>query len=230
MSALRKNHKEMIAENLNKIRENIARVAGDCNVKLVAVSKTVPADRISEAYLAGAKIFGENRIQEAVPKITELESLNAEWHFIGHLQTNKAREAVRYFSCIQSIDSGKLLRQVEKEAAKQQKNINLLLELNIGGEESKHGLNEKDLPEILKAGSELQWCKIRGLMIIPPFDEDPEKIRPYFKKLHKLRDYWQKDYPGLTELSMGMSNDYEVAIEEGATMVRIGTSIFGSRL
>jgi len=220
----------MIAENIEKVRENIARVANDRNVKLVAVSKTVPAERVSEAYHAGVKIFGENRIQEAIPKIADLGSLKAEWHFIGHLQTNKAREAVRYFSWIQSIDSRKLLIQIEKEAAKQQKNINLLLELNIGDEESKHGLSEKDLPEILKAGSELHWCKIRGLMIIPPFDEDPEKIRPYFKKLHKIKDHWQKDYPELTELSMGMSNDYEVAIEEGATMVRIGTSIFGSRL
>jgi PLP dependent protein len=220
----------MIAENIAKVRENIARVANDRNVKLIAVSKTVPADRISEAYQAGVKIFGENRIQEAVPKILELTSLGAEWHFIGHLQTNKAREAVRYFSWIQSIDSQKLLLQVEKEAAKQRKNINLLLELNIGSEESKHGLIENDLPEILKAGSELQWCKIRGLMIIPPFDEDPGKIRPYFKRLHKIQDHWQKDFPDLTELSMGMSNDYEVAIEEGATMVRIGTSIFGSRL
>jgi PLP dependent protein len=219
-----------IADNLNKIRENIARVSSHRNVKLVAVSKTVSVERVAEAYHAGIKVFGENRIQEAIPKIAELVSIAAEWHFIGHLQTNKAREAVRYFSWIQSIDSQKLLSQVEKEAAKQKKNINLLLELNIGSEESKHGLNENDLPEILKAGAELQWSKIRGLMIIPPFDEDPEKIRPYFKKLHEIRDHWEKDFPDLTELSMGMSNDYEVAIEEGATMVRIGTSIFGSRL
>lgn len=219
-----------IAENIKKVRENIARVANDRNVRLVAVSKTVPADRISEAYRAGVKTFGENRIQEAIPKIAELASLSAEWHFIGHLQTNKAREAIRYFSWIHSIDSHKLLIQVEKEAAKQEKNINLLLELNIGSEESKHGLNETDLPEILEAGSKLQWCKFRGLMVIPPFDEDPEKIRPYFKKLRQIRDRYQSDFPDLTELSMGMSNDYEVAIEEGATMVRIGTSIFGSRL
>lgn len=220
----------MIAENIKKVRENIARVANGRNVRLIAVSKTVPAERIAEAYHAGAKIFGENRIQEAIPKIAELISLAAEWHFIGHLQTNKAREAVRYFSWIQSIDSQKLLTQVEKEAAKQEKNINLLVELNMGDEESKHGLKENDLPEILQTGSELQWCKIRGLMIIPPFDENPEKIRPYFIKLREIRDRYQKDFPNLTELSMGMSNDYEVAIEEGATMVRIGTSIFGSRL
>jgi pyridoxal phosphate enzyme (YggS family) len=219
-----------IAENITRIRENIARVAGDRNVKLVAVSKTVPGERIAEAHHAGVKTFGENRIQEAIPKIGELNSLAIEWHFIGHLQTNKAKEAVRYFSWIQSIDSLKLLLQVEKEAAKQQKNMNLLLELNIGDEESKHGLNENDLPVILKAGSELHWCKICGLMIIPPFHEDPEKIRPYFKKLRKIRDDWHPHFPELTELSMGMSNDYEVAIEEGATMVRIGTSIFGSRL
>jgi PLP dependent protein len=219
-----------IAENTNKIRENIARGANGRNVQLIAVSKTVSADRIAEAYRAGVKIFGENRIQEAIPKIAELTSLAIEWHFIGHLQTNKARDAVRHFSWIQSIDSHKLLIQIEKEAAKQEKNIKLLLELNIGSEESKHGLTETDLPEILEAGSKLQWCQILGLMIIPPYDEDPEKIRPYFKKLRETRDRWQKDFPDLTELSMGMSNDYEVAIEEGATMVRIGTSIFGSRL
>ena len=220
----------MIAENIAKVRENIARASKGRNVQLVAVSKTVSAERIAEAYQAGIKIFGENRIQEAIPKVTELASLAAEWHFIGHLQTNKVRDAVRYFSWIQSIDSHKLLTQVEKEAAKQQKNINLLLELNIGSEESKHGLNETDLSEILQAGSKLHWCKIRGLMIIPPFDEDAEKIRPYFKKLRQVRDRYQSEFANLTELSMGMSNDYEVAVEEGATMVRIGTSIFGSRL
>lgn len=219
-----------IAVNVNKVRENIARAAHDRNVKLIAVSKTVRAQRIAEAYHAGVKIFGENRIQEAIPKIQELSSLEAEWHFIGHLQTNKARDAVRHFFWIQSIDSYKLLMQVEKEAAKQDKNMNLLLELNLGTEETKHGLNENTLSEILNAEAQLQWCKIRGLMIIPPFDEDPEKIRPYFRKLREIRDHWQKDFPDLTELSMGMSNDYEVAIEEGATMVRIGTSIFGGRL
>jgi PLP dependent protein len=219
-----------IAENVKKVRENIARAAEGRNVQLIAVSKTVPAQQIAEAYAAGLNVFGENRIQEAIPKIAELISLEAEWHFIGHLQTNKARDAVRYFSWIQSIDSEKLLTQVEKEAAKQQKNINLLLELNIGNEESKHGLNENDLPQVLRAGSKLHWCKIRGLMIIPPFDENPEKIRPYFKKLRQMRERFQSDFPDLTELSMGMSNDYEIAIEEGATMVRIGTSIFGSRL
>jgi hypothetical protein len=219
-----------IAENTKKVRENIARAAKGRNVQLIAVSKTVPGDRIAEAYRAGIKIFGENRIQEALPKIAELSSLEAEWHFIGHLQTNKARDAVRHFSWIQSIDSQKLLTQVEKEAVKQNKNINLLLELNLGVEESKHGLNENDLAALLKAGTELKMCKIRGLMIIPPFDEDPEKIRPYFKRLREIRNRWQNEYPDLTELSMGMSNDYEVAIEEGATLVRIGTSIFGSRL
>ncbi|MCI0614339.1 YggS family pyridoxal phosphate-dependent enzyme [bacterium] len=220
----------MIAENIKKIRENIARVAHGRNVQLIAVSKTVSADRIGDAYHAGIESFGENRIQEAIPKIAELGSLAIDWHFIGHLQTNKARDAVRHFSWIQSIDSHKLLIQIEKEAAKQNKNIHLLLELNLGSEESKHGLTENDLMEILEAGSKLEWCKILGLMIIPPYDEDPEKIRPYFRKLREIRDRWQKDFPDLTELSMGMSNDYEVAIEEGATMVRIGTSIFGSRL
>lgn len=217
-----------ITDNVKKIRENMARVARGRDVRLIGVTKTVPPNRIAEAYRAGITIFGENRIQEAVPKIAELSSLTAEWHFIGHLQTNKARDAVRNFSWIQSIDSFKLLMQVEKEALKQQKHIDLLLELNLGGEETKHGLGEHELPEILKAGTGLQWCKIRGLMILPPFNEDAEKVRPYFRRVREIQERW-KDFPDLTELSMGMSNDYEVAIDEGATMVRVGTAIFGSR-
>ncbi|MCI0411778.1 YggS family pyridoxal phosphate-dependent enzyme [bacterium] len=218
-----------IADNVGWVRENIARAARGRDVRLIGVTKTVSPDRIAEAYRAGVNIFGENRIQEAVPKITVLNSLAAEWHFIGHLQTNKARDAVRHFSWIQSIDSYKLLMQVEKEALKQQKHIDLLLELNLGGEETKHGLSEHELPGLLKAGTGLQWCKIHGLMVLPPFNEDSEKVRPYFRKVREIQERWQKDFSDLTELSMGMSHDYEVAIDEGATILRVGTAIFGSR-
>jgi pyridoxal phosphate enzyme (YggS family) len=220
----------MIAQNLQTITEKIRHAAKDCEVRLVAVSKTVSTQRIYEAYEAGVRAFGENRIQEALPKIAELAHLNIEWHFIGHLQTNKAKDAVRNFSWIQSIDSLKLLNYVEKEAAKQQKPINALLELNLGNEESKSGLShDAELPQLLEASRTLEWTKIRGFMIIPPLYEDVEKVRPYFRKLRELKERWQSEYPELTELSMGMSHDFEVAIQEGATMVRIGSNIFGSR-
>jgi pyridoxal phosphate enzyme (YggS family) len=214
----------MIQENVNKVLKQINNRA-----KLVAVSKTVPSARIAEAYEVGVHIFGENRIQEALPKIAALAHLNIEWHFIGHLQTNKAKDAVRHFSWIQSIDSLKLLNLIEKEAAKQQKPINALLELNLGNEESKSGLSEAELPQLLAASQRLEWIKIRGFMIIPPFFEDVEEVRPFFRRLRELLQRWQAKYPQLTELSMGMSHDFEVAIQEGATMVRIGSNIFGSR-
>lgn len=219
----------MIAENIQKIQKQIDEAAGDRKVKLVAVSKTVPAERIHEAYEAGVHVFGENRIQEAIPKIAELAGLNIQWHFIGHLQTNKAKEAVRHFSWIQSIDSLKLLHQVEKEAVKLNKKINALLELNLGNEESKYGLAETEIGKVLKAAEGLEWVHVHGFMIIPPFHDDPEKVLPYFRKLRELRDKWRSEYPGLSELSMGMSHDFVVAIQEGATMVRIGSNIFGSR-
>jgi pyridoxal phosphate enzyme (YggS family) len=214
----------MIQEKVKTVLQQIGP-----EVKLIAVSKTVPPERITEAYEAGVRSFGENRIQEAVPKVTALSHLNIEWHFIGHLQTNKAKEAVRHFSWIQSIDSLKLLHQVEKEAAKQQKQIRGLLELNLGNEGSKHGLDESEVGTILRATRELQWTKIYGFMIIPPFFEDPELVRPYFRKLREIRQKWHAEYPDLYELSMGMSHDFEIAVQEGATMVRVGSYIFGSR-
>ncbi len=208
----------------------ILNAVGDRNVKIIAVSKTHPAAKLRDAYEAGVRVFGENRIQEAIPKIQDLESWPLEWHFIGHLQTNKSRDAVRFFSWIHSIDSIKLLHQVEKEAMKQSKQINLLLEINLGGEESKSGTTEMNLPELLQAGKDLTWSHIRGLMTIPPFLEDVEKVRPYFQRLRELRNQYLPVYPKLTELSMGMSHDYVAAIEEGATMVRIGTALFGERV
>jgi len=214
---------------LLEVLRELERAAPDRKVKLIAVTKTVEPQRIREAFSAGARIFGENRIQEALPKIRELADLGAEWHFIGHLQTNKARDAVASFSYIQSVDSVKLLREIEKQAAKIRKNMDLLLELNLGEEASKHGFARENLAEALQAGKSLEWCKVRGLMSVPPYFDDPEQVRPFFHELRELRDRWINDFPLLTELSMGMSNDYMVAIQEGATMVRIGTAIFGER-
>ena len=219
----------MNLENIKRIREQIAKNAKGRDVRLIAVTKTVRPEQIAEAYQAGVHTFGENRVQEALPKLAALSHLNIEWHFIGHLQTNKAKEAVKNFSWIQSIDSLKLLHQVEKEAAKQQKQIDCLLELNLGNEESKHGLAEPELPGVLEATQELSWTKLRGFMIIPPFFEDSELVRPYFRRLYKLQQKWHAEYPDLKELSMGMSNDFEIAIQEGATMVRVGSYIFGGR-
>ena len=162
-------------------------------------------------------------MQEGMAKIQSLPA-DIEWHFIGHLQTNKAREAVRFFSWIQSVDSLRLLNAIEKEATKQQKKMSLLLEINLGNEESKSGLDATQIEELIS--TKLEWSGILGLMAIPPFFEDPEKARPYFQDLRKLAE----PYPQLTEFSMGMSHDYVVAIQEGATMVRIGTALFGERL
>ena len=215
--------------NFQEIQRSVQGAAQGRNVKIIGVTKTVTADRIEEAYHAGVRSFGENRIQEALPKIEMLSHLNIEWHFIGHLQTNKARDAVRYFSCIHSIDSVKLLHQIEKEASKLQKQMDVLLEVNLGGEETKYGFAFNQLQDGLEASKGLTWSGVRGFMIIPPFREDPEAARPYFRQLRELLQQKKPDFPTLQELSMGMSHDYVVAVQEGATMVRIGTALFGER-
>ena len=212
----------MIESNYKRICDEISTASKGRSIKLIGASKTMPVERIREAYDSGMRFFGENRIQEGIGKIQFLPA-DIEWHFIGHLQTNKAREAVRFFSWIQSVDSLRLLNAIEKEATKQQKKMSLLLEINLGNEESKSGLDATQIEELIS--SKLEWSRILGLMSIPPFFEDPEQVRPYFQTLRKLAE----PYPQLTELSMGMSHDYVVAIEEGATMVRIGTALFGER-
>jgi PLP dependent protein len=220
---------DTIAANVQEIRQRIREAAGGREIQLIGVSKTVAADRIQEAFAAGVSVFGENRIQEAIPKIRALQDSGITWHFVGHLQTNKARDAVEHFSCIHSVDSIKLLQQIEKEAVKQHKNIRVLLELNLGDEESKHGFAETEVADALHAGTGLQRVLICGLMVLPPYFDDPERVRPYFQRLRNLRDRFRDDYPLLVELSMGMTHDYVVAIQEGATMVRIGTALFGQR-
>jgi pyridoxal phosphate enzyme (YggS family) len=201
------------------------------SVRLVAVSKTVSADRIKAAIDAGIDIFGENYIQETRTKLNALAAYPVSWHFIGHLQTNKAKYAVRMFDMIHSVDSLRLARELDKQAKKINKIQDILIQINIGKELSKSGADAGDASSLIKDVSCLQNLSVKGLMIMPPYFTDPEKVRPYFSALRDLRDRIHQTVSGvdLHELSMGLSNDFETAIEEGATLVRIGTAIFGER-
>ena len=244
-----------IAENLVAIHERIARAASRAgrdprSIALMAVTKTHPAERIIDAYNAGHRLFGENRVQEFAEKFPALSVLrDAEFHMIGHLQSNKAGKAVEVFHAIDSLDSAKLGDRLNAAAAKAGKTIGVLIEINIGGEAAKSGIDPDSpgLEEILRsagAPSSLPsssdrvgspgWTNLRvqGLMTVPPFTEDPEGARPYFRRLRELRDkIAARNLPAiwLDQLSMGMSHDFEVAIEEGSTCVRVGTAIFGER-
>ncbi len=198
----------------------------------MAVSKTMPADVVRQALEAGVTILGENYIQEAREKFKTLSSYPVSWHFIGHLQTNKAKYAVRLFDLIHSVDSLKLARELDKQAKKIDKVQQILIQVNISHEPSKSGVHEQDAQRLIKDISGLENLSIKGLMTMPPFFNAPEKVRPYFKALRELRDRITKEaIPNVSmyELSMGMTGDFEVAIEEGATLVRIGTAIFGKR-
>lgn len=218
-----------IFERFTEIKSRIEAAADGRSIRIIAVTKTVKPPMIETAYAAGAHVFGENRIQEALPKMEALKALAAEWHFIGHLQTNKARDAVRHFRMIHSVDSERLLDRIDQEAMKIGKTMDILVEVNLGGEESKSGTSPAQLPALLHHSQSAPNIRVCGLMTVPPWIEDPERVRPYFRQLRELRDSNQAEYPGLTELSMGMSHDFVVAIEEGATMVRIGTALFGER-
>jgi len=229
-----------ISENIARIRERIeaaARRAGRNAgaVELMAVSKTHPPERIREAYAAGLRLFGENRVQEFAGKFEGLRDLvEAEWHLIGHLQSNKAGKAVELFSAVDSIDSVKLAQKLNSAAEQVGKKVDALIEINIGGEDAKSGVAQgsADLEGLLNSAGQWEHISIRGLMTIPPFTEDPQRARPYFKRLRELRDeIAARRLPavGTDVLSMGMSHDFEVAIEEGSTCVRVGTAIFGDR-
>jgi pyridoxal phosphate enzyme (YggS family) len=225
-----------IADNLKSIQERIAaaakRVGRDpASIRLVVVSKTVEQDRIREAVAAGATILGENRVQEAREKIEALGRI-AQWHLIGRLQTNKAKYAVRLFDLIHSVDSIGLARELDKQAAKIGKAQDVLLEVSIAGEAAKAGIAVDDCLALVRDAAGLQNVRVRGLMTIPPFLDDPEQVRPYFRKLRELlQGIRRENIPGISmqELSMGMSGDFEVAVEEGSTMVRVGTAVFGER-
>jgi PLP dependent protein len=205
-------------------------------VTLVAVSKTVEPALIRQAIEAGVRVLGENRVQEAATKIPQLENAAAEnnvaWHLIGHLQSNKARRAVELFSAIQSVDSVKLAARLDTIAGELGKRLPVFLEINLGEEDSKAGISQSEVLSLCEQVSKLHHLELKGLMAVPPFLDDPEQVRPFFRRLRQLRDEARR--AGIVgeqfkELSMGMSNDFEVAIEEGATYVRIGTALFGSR-
>src|SRR5215469_8261557 len=201
----------------------------------MAVTKTHPPERIREAYDAGLRLFGENRVQEFAGKAGALASLaGAQWHMIGHLQTNKAGKAVELFCAVDSVDSAKLAEKLNTAAQAFGKKLAILIEVNIAGEEAKSGvaLGSQEFEALLRAAPRLEALEFRGLMTVPPYTDDPEGARPHFRKLRELRDTIASrklSAIGIDVLSMGMSHDFEVAIEEGSTCVRVGTSIFGER-
>jgi pyridoxal phosphate enzyme (YggS family) len=230
-----------ISANISSVRQridNAARRAGrdPKDITLMAVSKMQSLERIREAYAAGLRVFGENRVQEFAGKFEGLRDLeNADWHMIGHLQTNKATKTVELFHTVDSADSTKLAEKLDAAACQLGRKLTVLIEVNIGGEAAKSGLapDSREFDELLIAAPRLEALVFRGLMTVPPFTDDPEGARPYFRKLRALRDtIAARKLPALAmdQLSMGMSHDFEVAIEEGSTCVRIGTTIFGERL
>jgi pyridoxal phosphate enzyme (YggS family) len=207
----------LIADNLARVRDRIARAG---NAELIAVTKTVPPALVEEAVAAGQLVFGESKVQEAKAKIPVVSS-RARWHLVGHLQSNKARDAVALFDLIHSVDSVKLAAELAKWAERAGKTQAILLEVNISGEASKFGFRPEDLPGALAQINALPRIEVAGLMTVPPAGKD---ARPFFRQLREWRDRL-----GVRELSMGMSTDFEAAIEEGATLVRVGTAIFGER-
>jgi PLP dependent protein len=229
-----------IIENVAIIRERIAAAAARVgrnpdSITLMAVSKTVEPERIKQAYATGVRVFGENRVQEFAEKAASLADMNdAEWHLIGHLQSNKAKRATELFQAVDSVDSLRLAERLNQSAEQTGKKLAVLIEIKVGEEESKAGipLDSPELENLLRAAPQIAHLQIRGLMTVPPFTEDPEGARPYFRLLRDLRDTIAgRKLPGIAMdvLSMGMSHDFEVAIEEGSTCVRVGSAIFGAR-
>ncbi|MEA1946083.1 MAG: YggS family pyridoxal phosphate-dependent enzyme [Thermodesulfobacteriota bacterium] len=222
---------------LQNVKNRIKTAARACGrdpetVRLVVVSKTVPTNRVRQAIQAGATILGENYVQEARTKFNDLATYPVSWHFIGHLQSNKAKYAVRLFDLIHSVDTLKLARELDKQSHKINKTQKVLIQVNISEEASKSGVNVRDTHNLLKDISLLENLSVTGLMTMPPYFNAPEKVRPYFAALRGLRDRLEQQgllNISLSELSMGMTGDFEVAIQEGATLVRIGTAIFGKR-
>jgi hypothetical protein len=226
---------------LEEINRRIAAACGRAGrqaseVTLVAVSKTVPAARIREAIEAGVRALGENRVQEAAAKIPELSAISAEhnvqWHLIGHLQSNKARRAVELFDAVHSVESVKLAERLDNITGEKGKRLPVFVEVNLGGEQSKAGVAPDEVLPLCERISKLANLELKGLMAVPPFFDDPEDARPFFQRLRLLRDEARR--AGIVgeqfkDLSMGMSNDFEVAIEEGATFIRVGTALFGAR-
>jgi pyridoxal phosphate enzyme (YggS family) len=228
----------VLLDNIKEVYRKISSAAirsgrDPFDVTLVAVTKTVDAGKIKEAVSMGLRVFGENRVQEAQRKIElcreQCPDCQVEWHMIGHLQKNKARAAVRFFNLIHSVDSIGLAEELNTCALKENTVQKVLIEVKLSEEETKHGVSKENLVGLIDAVANMENLKCMGLMTIPPFFDDPEMARPFFRELRELRDNAEKKGYALPELSMGMTNDFEVAILEGATMVRIGTGIFGER-
>jgi pyridoxal phosphate enzyme (YggS family) len=228
---------EEIPGRLAEVRARVADAAGRSGrtpdaVRLIAVSKTHPIDAVRAAADAGQLDFGENKVQEALQKIQASTDTRLRWHLIGHLQSNKAKKAGESFAFVHSIDSADLLRKVDQAAAAARRSVNVLVQVDLALEETKHGASVAEVPGIFDAAARCAAVKVVGLMLLPPLVDDPNDARPWFSQLRGLRDeLGSTGVPPdrLRELSMGMSHDFEVAIEEGATMVRVGTAIFGAR-
>jgi pyridoxal phosphate enzyme (YggS family) len=234
-----------VAENIVRVREQIAAAARRAarnpeEITLMGVSKTFPVESIREAYAAGLRLFGENRVQEFAAKADALHDLrDTEWHLIGHLQTNKAAKAAELFHAVDSVDSVRMAEKLNACAESAGKRLSALIEINVGGEQAKNGVapnsdeqGSEELEKILRGAPRWGNLNVHGLMTVPPYTEDPEGSRPYFRQLRQIRDsIAARNLPqiSMAALSMGMSHDFEVAIEEGATCVRVGTAIFGER-
>ena len=223
-----------VKDNISRVRERISTAAARSRrppeeITLVAVTKTVNSDSIRHAIAAGLTHFGENYVQEAREKIEVLHDPDIDWHFIGHLQTNKAKYAVRLFDWIHSLDSVKLVQELNNKASGAGRVIPCLIEVNLAGEESKFGVDQVRVVNLAEEVTRCSHLSLRGLMTMPPYTEEPERSRPYFVRLRGLKEALQEHHIMTTDLSMGMSADFEVAIEEGATIVRVGRAIFGER-
>jgi pyridoxal phosphate enzyme (YggS family) len=230
----------LIAENIAQVQARIVAAARRSGrnpeeITLMGVSKTFPVESIREAYAAGLRIFGENRVQEFSAKAAALRDLpNTEWHMIGHLQTNKAARAAELFDAVDSVDSVRMAEKLNEFAESAGKTLPVLIEINVGGEKAKSGVapDSHELEQILQGAPQWERLRIQGLMTVPPYSEDPEGSRPYFRQLRQIREsIAARKVPqiGMSVFSMGMSHDFEVAIEEGSTCVRVGTAIFGKR-
>ena len=226
-----------IAANLQGVRARIEAACRRSNrdpgeITLVAVSKTFSADAVRAAHAAGQVDFGENKVQEALQKLEEMADISLRWHLIGHLQSNKTRKAAAAFQVIHSIDSVELVDRIDAAAAEAGTRPDLLVQVDLAGESTKFGAPADESRRIVDAALKCRAARLLGLMVLPPWSEDPEATRPFFARLRHLRDQWVEDgvpHESLGQLSMGMSHDFEAAIEEGSTIVRVGTAIFGKR-